>query len=101
MEILLVFWGIGDYTTGVGDRPDNSVNAFFNRLETFGGLPNEVNTALYGSDSFLASIEGTEIRDSSGNVVKGTLDCSKATGFTPYDSKYVLQDFKTNSISLN
>ena len=78
---LACILGIGDYTTGVGDRPDNSVNAFFNRLETFGGLPNEVNTALYGSDSFLASIEGTEIRDSSGNVVKGTLDCSKATGF--------------------
>ena len=73
--------GIGDYTTGVGDRPDNSVNAFFNRLETFGGLPNEVNTGLYGSDSFLASIEGTEIRDSDGNIVKGTLDCNKATSF--------------------
>jgi len=73
--------GIGDYTTGVGDRPDNSVNAFFNRLETFGGLPNEVNTGLYGSDSFLASIEGTEIRDSDGNIVSGTLDCNKATSF--------------------
>ena len=78
---LACILGIGDYTTGVGDRPDNSVNAFFNRLETFGGLPNEVNVGLYGSDSFLASIEGTEIRDSDGNIVKGTLDCSKATGF--------------------
>jgi len=73
--------GISDFTTGVGDRPDNAVDAFFNRLETFGGLPTELNTGLFGSDSFLSSIEGTEIRDSSGNVVKGTLDCSKATSF--------------------
>jgi len=73
--------GIGDYTTGVGDRPDNAINAFFNRLETFGGLPNELNVGLYGSDSFLASIEGTEIRDSDGNIVKGSLDCNKATSF--------------------
>ena len=73
--------GIGDFTTGIGDRPDNAVGAFFNRLETFGGLPNELNTGLYGSDSFLSSIEGTEIRDSSGNIVKGTLDCNKATSF--------------------
>ena len=78
---LACILGVGDYTTGVGERPDNSVNAFFNRLETFGGLPNEVDTALYGSDSFLASIEGTKIRDSSGNVVKGYLECNKATTF--------------------
>jgi hypothetical protein len=73
--------GIGDYTTGVGDRPDNAINAFFNRLETFGGLPDEVNTGLYGSDSFLSSIEGIELRDSNGNIAKGSLDCSKATSF--------------------
>ena len=73
--------GIGDYTTGVGERPDNAVNAFFNRLETFGELPNEVNTGLYGSDSFLSSIEGTELRDSNGNIATGSLDCSKATSF--------------------
>lgn len=78
---LACILGIGDYTTGVGDKPDNAVNAFFNRLETFGGLPNELNTGLYGSDSFLSSIDNIELRDSSGKIAKGSLDCNKSTSF--------------------
>ena len=65
--------GITEVETGVGAKPDNAVDTFFNRLETFGGLPNELNTGLYGSDSFLSSIENTTIRDSDGNIVRGSL----------------------------
>lgn len=73
--------GITSVTTGVGEKPDNSVYGFFDRLELFGGLPNDLNTGLYGSDSFLKSIENIELRDSEGNVVTGTLDCNKVTEF--------------------
>lgn len=73
--------GITEVETGVGPKPDNAVDTFFNRLETFGGLPNELNTGLYGSDSFLSSIENTKIRDSDGKIVRGSLNCSKATEF--------------------
>ena len=73
--------GISSVTTGVGEKPDNSVYDFFDRLELFGGLPNDVNVGLYGSDSFLQSIENIQLRDSDGNIVTGTLDCNKATQF--------------------
>ena len=73
--------GISSVTTGVGEKPDNSVYDFFDRLELFGGLPNDVNVGLYGSDSFLQSIENIELRDSDGNIVTGTLDCNKVTQF--------------------
>ena len=35
--------GISSVTTGIGEKPDNSVYDFFDRLELFGGLPNDVN----------------------------------------------------------
>ena len=73
--------GLTSYTTGVGAKSDNSVYDFFDRLELFGGLPNEVNTGLYGSDSFLKSIDNIKLRDSDGNIVTGTLDCNKVTQF--------------------
>jgi len=73
--------GISSITTGVGEKPDNSVYDFFDRLELFGGLPNELNVGLYGSDSFLRSLENIKLRDSDGNIAVGTLDCNRVTQF--------------------
>lgn len=70
--------GTGEYVTKEGEIPDNSFEKLFNRVETFGGLTNDLNTALYGDDSFFSTFENTQIIDSNGNVVSGTLDCSKA-----------------------
>ena len=73
--------GTGAYDTKGGEIPDNSVDAFFNGLETFGGLPNETNVGLFGSDSFLSTFENTQIIGSDGKVAQGTLDCSKTNTF--------------------
>ena len=73
--------GIGEYTTKEGESNDNSVTSFMNRIETFGNLPNDAEIGLFGSDSFLAGLEGTQITDSDGNVASGTLNCSKANNF--------------------
>tara|TARA_R100000084_G_scaffold106641_1_gene65176 strand:- start:1429 stop:3756 length:2328 start_codon:yes stop_codon:yes gene_type:complete len=73
--------GITEVQLGVGPKPDNAIDTFFDRLETFGDLPNDLNVGLYGSDSFLSSLQDIEIRDSSGNIVRGSLDCSRATEF--------------------
>lgn len=73
--------GIGEFTTGVGEKPDNSVDAFLNNLETFGGAPNALNVGLYGSDSFLSGVESTKLIGSDGKVVTGSLDCNRATSF--------------------
>jgi len=70
--------GTGEYVTKEGDIPDNSFEKLFNRVETFGGLTNDLNTALYGDDSFFSTFQNTQIIDSDGNVASGTLDCSKA-----------------------
>ena len=51
--------GIGEYTTKEGESNDNSVTSFMNRIETFGNLPNDAEIGLFGSDSFLAGLEGT------------------------------------------
>ena len=73
--------GIGEYTTKEGESNDNSVTSFMNRIETFGNLPNDAEIGLFGSDSFLSGLEGTQITDSDGNVASGTLNCSKANKF--------------------
>ncbi len=73
--------GITEVETGVGPKPDNAINTFFNRLETFGGLPNELNVGLFGSDSFLSSLNNLELRDSDGNIASGALNCNGATEF--------------------
>lgn len=73
--------GIGEYTTKEGESNDNSVTSFMNRIETFGNLPNDAEIGLFGSDSFLSGLEGTQITDSDGNVASGTLNCSKANNF--------------------
>lgn len=73
--------GITEVETGVGPKPDNAIDTFFNRLETFGGLPTELNVGLFGSDSFLSSLNNVEIRDSSGNIASGALNCNGATEF--------------------
>lgn len=73
--------GTGAYSTKDGEIPDNQVESFFNGLETFGGLPNELNTGLFGSDSFLSTFENTQIIGSDGKVAKGTLNCSKTNTF--------------------
>lgn len=73
--------GTGEYTTKEGDVPDNAVEAFFNRTETFGNLPGELEVGLFGSDSFLSTFENTQIIGSDGTVAKGTLNCSKSNTF--------------------
>lgn len=73
--------GITEVETGVGPKPDNAIDTFFNRIETFGGLPTELNVGLFGSDSFLSSLNNVEIRDSDGNISSGSLNCNGATEF--------------------
>ena len=73
--------GTGEYTTKEGDVPDNAVEAFFNRTETFGNLPGDLQVGLFGSDSFLSTFENTKIIGSDGKVAKGTLNCSKSNTF--------------------
>jgi len=74
--------GIGEYTTKEGESTDNSITSFMNRIETFGTVPNnELETGLFGSDSFLATFENTQIIGSDGKVAQGTLNCSKANQF--------------------
>ena len=70
--------GTGEYKTKEGSLPDNSIEKLFNRVETFGGLNNDLNVALYGDDSFFTTFANTQITDSDGNVVQGSLDCSRA-----------------------
>jgi hypothetical protein len=70
--------GTGEYVTKEGNIPDNSIEKLFNRVETFGGLSNELNVGLYGDDSFFSTFANTQIIGSDGKVARGTLDCSKA-----------------------
>lgn len=73
--------GTGTFTTKEGETPDNSVEAFFNRTETFGNLPGDLEVGLFGSDSFLSTFENTQIVGGDGKVAKGTLNCSKSNSF--------------------
>ena len=73
--------GTGEYTTKEGDVPDNAVEAFFNRTETFGNLPGDLQVGLFGSDSFLSTFENTQIIGSDGKIASGTLNCSKSNTF--------------------
>lgn len=74
--------GIGEYTTKEGESNDNSITSFMNRVETFGSVPaSEAEVGLFGSDSFLATFENTQIIGSDGKVANGTLNCSKANQF--------------------
>ena len=70
--------GTGEYKTKEGSVPDNSIENLFNRVETFGGLNNDLNVGLYGSDSFFTTFANTQIIGSDGKVAQGTLDCSRA-----------------------
>lgn len=70
--------GIGEYTTGEGGKPDNVIESIFNRIETAGGLTDQLEVGLYGDDSFFRTFESTQFFDSDGKVARGTLDCSKA-----------------------
>jgi len=103
--------GITEVETGVGPKPDNAIDTFFNRIETFGGLPTELNVGLFGSDSFLSSLNDVEIRGSDGEIVSGSLNCSGATEFkfpmipnlffTGLQNELNKFKFEFDSISLN
>lgn len=76
---LSCFLGIGEYTTKEGEKEDNKVESFFNRLDFLGNAPNDLETGLYGSDSFLSSLSNTKLIAGDGTVQKGQLNCSKTT----------------------
>jgi len=75
---LSCFLGTGEFSTKEGDKPDNAIETLFNRMETFSGLPDDLNVGLYGEDSFFSSLNGGSIIGPDGKVVSGTLDCSRA-----------------------
>lgn len=76
---LSCFLGIGEYTTKEGEKEDNKVESFFNRLDFLGNAPNDLEVGLYGSDSFLSTFANTKFIASDGTVQKGELNCSKTT----------------------
>ena len=76
---LSCFLGIGEFSTKEGEKEDNKVESFFNRMDVLGNVSRDLEVGLYGSDSFLSTLSNTKIVASDGTVIRGSLDCSKST----------------------